>query len=393
MPGENIQDWSVTAASNGTADSSINFAEGQTRASLNNSCRSVMAAVAKDRNLKNGSITTGGSANALTFQSGLSYASVPTGLVARLKFSATNTLASPTLSMDGLSFITIKNLLGADLAIGDLVLGAYGDFLYNGTNWIILNSYTLAVYRTGGTMTGDLTISKSNPNLILNKSASAQAASVIGQTGALIRWLMQFGNGSAESGSDVGSDFILSRYTDAGAVIDSPLFIKRSSGIVSLGPTTNGSIFDTGGGVNVKAAAGAHGVSIGASTAASFSPLVFYNSSSSIIGSVDCTTSATAYTTSSDARLKTDIRPFERGRAILEQLAVKDFTWKQDGYADVGLIAQEVDAVFPNAVGKGSGHPGDPDFVPFRLDYSKLVPVLIGALQDAFRRIEALESR
>jgi hypothetical protein len=31
MPGENIQDWSPTATSNATADSSINWAEGMAR--------------------------------------------------------------------------------------------------------------------------------------------------------------------------------------------------------------------------------------------------------------------------------------------------------------------------------------------------------------------------
>ena len=111
------------------------------------------------------------------------------------------------------------------------------------------------------------------------------------------------------------------------------------------------------------------------------------------MGSVDASNTGTAYQTSSDGRLKTDIAPFSRGRKILEHLAVKDFTWKETGKKDVGLIAQEVEAAFPHAVGQGSGHPGDPDFIPYRLDYSKLVPVLIGALQEAFRQIEELEDR
>ena len=81
MPGEDIQSWSVTAANNGNSDISIIWSEGQTRASVNNSSRSEMAAIAKDRNLKNGSITTGGTANAQTFTSGVGYSSaIPTGL-------------------------------------------------------------------------------------------------------------------------------------------------------------------------------------------------------------------------------------------------------------------------------------------------------------------------
>jgi hypothetical protein len=141
MPGENILDWSTTAASNGSADTSINFAEGQTRASLNDSCRSVMAAIAKDRNLKNGSITTGGTVNAQTFSSGLTYISVPSGLRVTLKVGAalTNT-AAMTLNMDGIGAVAVKNMLGTDLIAGDWTAGGYVDILYDGTNWILLRS-------------------------------------------------------------------------------------------------------------------------------------------------------------------------------------------------------------------------------------------------------------
>lgn len=156
MPGENILDWSVTAASNGTADSSINWAEGMARASVNDSARSMMAAHAKDRNLKNGSITTGGTANAQTFTSGLSYTSVPTGLSVRLKIgtSLTNT-ATATLNVDGIGDVTIKDEAGNALVGGELLAGSYRDFLYNGTNWILLArpKVTAQVFTVSGTWT------------------------------------------------------------------------------------------------------------------------------------------------------------------------------------------------------------------------------------------------
>src|SRR6188768_3774379 len=140
MPGENIHDWSVTAANNSNSDTSINWAEGQPRASVNNSARSMMAAHAKDRNLHNGSIVTGGSANAQTFFSGLNYtAPIPTGLRVLLNIgpALTNTGAA-TLEMDGLGAVAIKDLLAADLVAGAMTTGAYAEFIYNGTNWILL---------------------------------------------------------------------------------------------------------------------------------------------------------------------------------------------------------------------------------------------------------------
>jgi hypothetical protein len=140
MPGENIQDWSTVAASNSSADSAINWAEGQPRASVNNSSRSMMAAHAKDRNLKNGSIVTTGSANAQAFLSGLSYSSVPVGLRVTLKIGATLTNTGPaTLSMDGIAGVQIiDNRTGLFLVGGELRAGGYADFLYDGTNWILI---------------------------------------------------------------------------------------------------------------------------------------------------------------------------------------------------------------------------------------------------------------
>jgi microcystin-dependent protein len=142
MPGEDYQSWSTTAINNGNADSAINWLEGQPRASVNNSSRSQMAAHAKNRNLLNGSIVTTGSPNAQAFLSGVAYTAMPPMLVAKLKIgpSLTNT-GSATLNMDGLGDILIKTDQGKNLAGNELIAGGYTDFLYNGTNWVLLYSY------------------------------------------------------------------------------------------------------------------------------------------------------------------------------------------------------------------------------------------------------------
>ena len=138
MPAEDYQSWSTTAGSNASADTGINWAEGQPRASVNNSARSMMAAHAKDRNLRNGSITTAGTANAQTFTSGVGYTgSVPTGLAVKLKVGVANTGAM-TLNMDGIGAVAVKDMAGRDPSAGAFTLGQYVDLVYNGTNWILL---------------------------------------------------------------------------------------------------------------------------------------------------------------------------------------------------------------------------------------------------------------
>jgi len=90
------------------------------------------------------------------------------------------------------------------------------------------------VMDTGDTMTGDLTISKATPGLILDKAAAGQANVIAGRKGGVARWDMQFGNTSAESGSNAGSDFALNAYSDAGAYIFSPLIGERKTGLMTV---------------------------------------------------------------------------------------------------------------------------------------------------------------
>jgi len=147
MPGEDYQSWSTTASANGTADSAINWAEGQPRASVNNSSRSQLAAHAKNRNLLSGSITTGGTASAQTFTSGVSYTTVPTGLRARLKIGPGLTSVAgtaTTLNMDGIGAVNVKNQRDENVEDG-LVAGTYAHFIYNGTNWIWVEGETLSI--------------------------------------------------------------------------------------------------------------------------------------------------------------------------------------------------------------------------------------------------------
>jgi len=142
-PGENIHTWSPVAADNAGADPLINWAEGMPRADVNNSARSEMAAHAKDRNIRNGSIITTGTINAQRFISGLGYTTgtPPVGMRVLLKIGAglTNTGAA-TLEMDSLGAVAIKDMLLNDITGNSLVAGGYCEFLFNGTNWIIISA-------------------------------------------------------------------------------------------------------------------------------------------------------------------------------------------------------------------------------------------------------------
>ena len=58
--------WSQTASADATADSTINWAEGQSPSSVNDSARGMMAAVSKYRDDTSGALITGGTSTAYT---------------------------------------------------------------------------------------------------------------------------------------------------------------------------------------------------------------------------------------------------------------------------------------------------------------------------------------
>ena len=93
---------------------------------------------------------------------------------------------------------------------------------------------------------------------------------------------------------------------------------------------------------------------------------------------------------SSDKRLKDNIKPIEGALDKVCQLGGYEFDWnsKQDVYEghDIGVIAQEVEAVFPELV-------TDRDNGFKAVKYEKLVPALIEAIKELKAEVESLKSK
>ena len=113
------------------------------------------------------------------------------------------------------------------------------------------------------------------------------------------------------------------------------------------------------------------------------------------VGSISVTTTATAYNTSSDYRLKENIIPLAGAIARLNQLPVHRFNFIADPDTVVdGFIAHEAAAIVPESV-TGEKDAEDEDGTPIYqgIDQSKIVPLLTAALQEAIAKINALEAR
>ena len=120
-------------------------------------------------------------------------------------------------------------------------------------------------------------------------------------------------------------------------------------------------------------------------TGSSIQVAFFRNGSASEVGSITTTSSATAYNTSSDGRLK-DVTGSARGLEVINELNPVSYNWKADGKADEGFIAQEVLDIVPNAV---SGSEEE----MYQMDYSKLVVHLVKGMKEQQTIINDLKSR
>ena len=181
------------------------------------------------------------------------------------------------------------------------------------------------------------------------------------------------------------------------------LFCSPINAAGSITNTGGHNLSDTAGTVNVNGAcalgvnylggATVTGINMLPRTAGTCFPISFYNNAGTFVGGISTTASATAYNTSSDERLKEDLKSFDAGN-IIDSTNVYDFAWKATRERSYGVIAQQANEIYPAAV----TYKKDEDW--WGVDYSKYVPVLLQELKalrvqvkDFKARIEVLEAK
>ena len=135
--------------------------------------------------------------------------------------------------------------------------------------------------------------------------------------------------------------------------------------------------------------AGSTSNAIAAVVASTGSNLIFfgYGSPSSVtqVGAISTNGSTTTYGTTSDRRLKSNIATLTSGTGIakIKELIPRSFTWNSSNEADVGFIADELQAVIPNAVAGATNavdEKGNPLYQS--VDSSMTIVYLVQAVQE-----------
>ena len=135
--------------------------------------------------------------------------------------------------------------------------------------------------------------------------------------------------------------------------------------------------------------------SYAASTSAHY-VLYITKSNDANVGKITHNDTSTSYDTTSDYRLKEDLKDFS-GLDTLSKIKMYDFKWKDYNQRQQGAIAHELEEIIPYAVtGEKDGtriYKGKeiPEYQG--VDYAKLVPMLVKSVQELEARVKELENK
>ena len=105
------------------------------------------------------------------------------------------------------------------------------------------------------------------------------------------------------------------------------------------------------------------------------------------IGSISHNGSVITYGGTSDYRLKENVITLKDGLKRVKKLNPIQFDWKRTGDTSEGFIAHEIQDIFPTAV------TGEKDGEEMQtVDYGKITPLLVKAIQEQQTQIDALQS-
>jgi len=286
----------------------------------------------------------------------------------------------PNNSSDSVDFI---NATGTTLA----QVKAYDDGSSNGHLELYTTASGTSTERVRVTSAGNVGIGTSSPTsfggrtLQINDPSNGYAGLLVSSGAYTFEALMSQTNGVTSVGMRSNHPLVLVTNDTERARID-------TSGNLLVG-TTSG----TGERVAVIGASGFATSSFRVSS--NGNPNInFRNDTGTVAGSITTGASTTAYNTSSDYRLKENIKPMIGALTTVAQLKPVTYTWKVDGATGQGFIAHELQEVVPECV-TGEKDAVDADGNPQYqgIDTSFLVATLTAAIQELSAKNDALEAR
>jgi hypothetical protein len=124
------------------------------------------------------------------------------------------------------------------------------------------------------------------------------------------------------------------------------------------------------------------------------SALHFTKENGTVVGSIVITSTGTNFNETSDYRLKEDLQQIVSPLDKLNNLNPVNFKWIGSNERTDGFIAHEVQSVVPNAVcGDKDAVDADGNPIYQQIDQSKLISIMVAAIQELSQKVAELESR
>jgi hypothetical protein len=135
------------------------------------------------------------------------------------------------------------------------------------------------------------------------------------------------------------------------------------------------------------------GVSILCNRKTSTGDIIVFRYNGSGVGSISTNGSTTSYNITSDYRLKEDLKEIN-GLQKVSAIKVYDFKWKNSNNRMDGVIAHELAEVLPYAIeGEKDAVDENGNIKAQGVDYSKIVPILVKAIQELKAEIDELKNK
>jgi hypothetical protein len=120
---------------------------------------------------------------------------------------------------------------------------------------------------------------------------------------------------------------------------------------------------------------------------------VILGNGGNVIGSISSNTTNAQFNTSSDYRLKEDLKDFDALK-LLSDIKLYDFSWKLNNSRMYGVLAHELKEVIPYAVvGEKDDIDEEGNIKSQGVDYSLLTPILAKAIQELKAEINILKAK
>ena len=277
-----------------------------------------------------------------------------------------------------LTFATNFNEVGRFSSGGYFLVGATNPaILYSGSSTITSSQFQA----TGGGYDCLTLIDTYASSPTLN-FATPNASSNLYRAASIRGWLT-----TTTAGSEGGA---LAFYTvSSGSNILERVRVNQNGSVYFGNSNYGASPANTNYGFGIEANGGSPFINHCATTGTSLTTYYAFINGNGAVGTIKTTGTSTQFNTSSDVRLKKNVVDAPSALTSINQIGIKSFDWKSDNlHQEYGVIAQDLETIAPEAVSQGQT-----EDEMWGVDYSKLVPRMIKAIQEQQELIITLQNR